>query len=150
MSRDDVLVEAAARGGAGGVGVGPAVLVAAELVDLLVLGQRRAGHRCAGHAGVLSRSFVAVLVRASCGVLVPVQGVRGGLSPDAGPGMCVVQTPSPWAMVARRCTCVPTSRRDHRGLGLAQLRELGGDVRHRAVVLAQLPAARRSPSAVAA
>ena len=32
--------------------------------------------------------------------------------------------------------------RDHLGLGLAQLGELGGDVRHRAVVLAQLPAGR--------
>ena len=31
---------------------------------------------------------------------------------------------------------------DHRGLGLAQLGELGGHVRHRAVVLAQLPAGR--------
>ena len=32
---------------------------------------------------------------------------------------------------------------DHRGLRLAQLQELGGDVRHRAVVLAQLPPPRR-------
>jgi hypothetical protein len=24
--------------------------------------------------------------------------------------MCVVQMPSPWAIVASRCTCVPTSR----------------------------------------
>ena len=40
---------------------------------------------------------------------------------------------------------------DHRGLGLAQLGELGRDVRHRAVVLAQLPAAgdRRGRGSVA-
>src|SRR4051795_1451929 len=46
-------VDPAAPGRAGGVGVSPAVLVAAELIDLLVLGQRLLR---AGHAGVLSRS----------------------------------------------------------------------------------------------
>src|SRR3712207_2356844 len=58
---DDVLAEPAPGGGTGGVGVRPAVLVPAELFDLLVLGQR---HRLlgAGHAGVLSRSFVGVLL----------------------------------------------------------------------------------------
>src|SRR4028118_1407316 len=54
---DDVLVDPAAGRGTGGVGVSPAVLVAAELVDLLVLRQRRADHRrlAAGHARVAAR-----------------------------------------------------------------------------------------------
>ena len=65
--------------------------------------------------------------------------------------MCVVQIPSPWAIVASRCTWVPIEPADHRRLGLAQLRELRRDVRHRAVVLAELPAAgdRRGRGSVA-
>src|SRR3712207_8282793 len=42
---DDVLAEPAPGGGTSGVGVRPAVLVPAELFDLLVLGQR---HRLLG------------------------------------------------------------------------------------------------------
>ena len=57
-------------------------------------------------------------------------------------GRAVVQTPSPCAMVASRWTCVPSSRANDLGLGLAQLRELVGDVGHRAVVLAELLADR--------
>ena len=57
--------------------------------------------------------------------------------------MQVVQTPSPWAMVASRWTWVPSDPADGLGLGLAQLGELVGDVGHRAVLLAQLVAHHR-------
>ena len=70
-------------------------------------------------------------------------------------GMQVVQTPSPWAMVASRWTWRAEQPGEDLGLGLAQLRELVGDVGDRAVVLAELLADRaararwrRSPSAV--
>ena len=49
-----------------------------------------------------------------------------------------MQTPSPWAMVASRWTWVPSRRGEDLGLGLAQLGELLGHVRDRAVVLAEL------------
>ena len=85
---DDLLGQPALGGGAGDVGVGPAELVAGQLLDLLVLGQ--------GHARVLSeRSRVCWMC----------PGV---------PGMWVVQTPSPWAMVASRWTWVPSSRSNAR------------------------------------
>ena len=61
-------------------------------------------------------------------------------------GMHVVQTPSPWAMVARRWTWRAEDAADRLGLGLAQLRELVGDVGDRAVLLAQLLGRRRPAS----
>ena len=56
--------------------------------------------------------------------------------------MNVVHTPSPWAMVASRWTCVPSRLGEDLGLRLAQLRELLGDMGDRAVVLAELLADR--------
>ncbi len=53
-------------------------------------------------------------------------------------GTWVVQTPSPWAMVASRCDVRAEQAGEDLGLGLAELRELLGDVRDGAVVLAQL------------
>ena len=53
-------------------------------------------------------------------------------------GMQVVQTPSPWAMVASRWTWRAEHPADGLGLGLAQLGELVGHVGDRAVLLAQL------------
>src|SRR3712207_3841054 len=81
---DDVLVDAALGGGAGRVGVGPAVLVLAQALQLRV-----GSLRGESHAGFLP----AVLADALWEIL----------------GMNVVQTPSPWAMVASRWTCVPSS-----------------------------------------
>src|SRR5690606_9020591 len=96
---DDLLVEAAARRGAGHVGVGPAVLVGAEPFELGVRGRRHYADppgrdvlswRC----GSVSRWVRASAVR---------EPMSRGLT-------CVVQTPSPCAMVARRRTGVPSSR----------------------------------------
>ena len=50
----------------------------------------------------------------------------------------VVQTPSPWAMVASRCTCVPSSREKTSVSASHSCGNSLGDVRDRAVVLAQL------------
>ena len=79
----DVLGQAAARVGAGGVGVGPAVLVAAEARRARWWVDRRSS------SGPLR------------GVVHDVHRCRWGTS--------VVQTWSPWAMVARRWTWVPSS-----------------------------------------
>src|SRR5439155_15836267 len=84
----DLLVEPPARGFAGCVRVGPAVLVPAEPGELLS-GARRGD--LLGHRAVLT-------------VCSSVDKMR------CGPGMCVVHTPSPLAIVASRCTCVPTRR----------------------------------------
>ena len=65
-------------------------------------------------------------------------------------GMQVVQTPSPWAMVASRWTWRAEEPADGLGLGLAQLRELVGDVGDRAVLLAQLLADRAASRTEAA
>src|SRR5690606_955412 len=81
---DDVLVETTLGSSAGLVGVGPAVLVLAQAFELGV-----GSLRGESHAGFLPD----VLAGAWWEIL----------------GMYVVQTPSPWAMVASRCTCVPRS-----------------------------------------
>ena len=78
------------RAGAGDVAVGPAEAVAAERVDLLVLRQGAFGG--GRHRVQLPPGRVAVL----------------------GTGTCVVQTPSPWAMVASRWTYVPSTRSNAR------------------------------------
>src|SRR4029453_19485581 len=65
------------------VGVGPAVLVLAQSGEVLFLGDDLVGH---------------------LSVLTVMAGARTGA------GMCVVHTPSPCAMVARRWTCVPITR----------------------------------------
>src|SRR6266542_3119498 len=83
-----VLVEAPARRGPGYVGVGPAVLVPAEAGELLSLARR-------GY--LFSHRWVLTIG-------------SGSLVNRCGPGMCVVHTPSPLAIVASRCTCVPTRR----------------------------------------
>src|SRR5262249_3039829 len=82
---DHVLVQAPARAGTGRVEVGPAVLVIAQNGELLGRGGARLllGHPCP----LSDRGFT-----------------------ETRPGMWVVQPPSPLAIVASRCTCVPTSR----------------------------------------
>ena len=52
--------------------------------------------------------------------------------------MWVVQTPSPWAMVASRWTCVPSRRAKTSVSASHSSGNCCGDVRDRAVVLAQL------------
>ncbi len=90
LQRRDVLDhlagQAAASGRAGRVGVGPAEVVATQPLELGV-----SVGLCGGHAGSL-----------------PVTGVVGVVEPCS--GTCVVQTPSPWARVAKRWTWVPSSR----------------------------------------
>ena len=84
---DDVLAQAALGGRAGVVAVGPAELVAADALELRVA-LLDGGHR------VLRRWRRRVPLR-------------------RGPGACgmqVVQTPSPWAMVASRWTWRPSTR----------------------------------------
>ena len=83
---DDGLGQAALGAGAGDVGVGPAEAVAAERVDLLVLGE------CGALGGGGHIWFL------------PDRAGRG-----CGTGTCVVQTPSPCAMVARRWAYVPST-----------------------------------------
>src|SRR5205085_6623186 len=83
----DLLGQAAAGGFAGRVGVGPAELVSIQTLELGVRGRR--------HAPVPP------------GLLVVVVVVRMWTS--AGAVTCVVQIPSPCAIVARRCTGVPSS-----------------------------------------
>ena len=83
---DDLLAQAALGGRAGDVGVGPAEVVAADALELgvaLVDG---------GHEVTCSFVF----------------GGRGRAA--VVPGMQVVQTPSPWAIVASRCTWRPSTR----------------------------------------
>src|SRR5262249_43290528 len=80
---DDVLVQTAGRGGTRLVGVGPTEVVAADPLQLGV--QFFDG----GHE--LTALSTWLLLDGLC-------------------GMQVVQTPSPWAMVASRCTCEPRTR----------------------------------------
>ncbi len=83
----DLLGQAAARARAGRVGVGPAELVS---IQALEFGVRGRGH-----------------IPEPPGLLVVVVIVRVWTS--AGAVTCVVQIPSPCAIVARRCTGVPSS-----------------------------------------
>src|SRR5699024_6087841 len=117
---DDVLVQAAARGRAGVVGVGPSVGVVAQRIDGLFLSQRlgvdRAGglFRGDGHAssfrsreppGAESRRVVLLLWAAGSGGLAsPSSGARADGTPS---GTWVVHTESPLAMVANCWMCVP-------------------------------------------
>ena len=159
MSRDDVLVDAAAGGGTGDVGVGPAELVAAELVDLLVLGQ-----------GVLVTGCCVLVMRASSpgrswGRCWCWWARCAGAARSPGTGRAGVDLFPGRSGSGDVCGADPVAvgdggqplhvgadqPADHRGLGLAQLRELRRHVRHRAVVLAELPAAgdRRGRGSVA-
>ena len=122
---DDVLVQAAARRGAGGVGVGPAVLVACR------------GLRARGS---LSRWWSSMRVPSG-----DVGALAGRPVAVAGIGMKVVQTPSPWAMVASRWTWVPSSSAKASVSASHSCGNSLGDVRDRAVVLAQLLAGRWEP-----
>src|SRR6185436_20667408 len=81
---DHGVVDAADRTGAGVGLVGPAVLVAADARQLRVE-LFDGGHRA---------TFLSVACRVVWWVLVAV-------------GMQVVHTPSPWAIVASRCTWLP-------------------------------------------
>ena len=125
MSAHDGLVEAALRGGAGDVGVGPAVLVACR------------GRRARGGTVVVMRWS-----SPRWGWCGRCRSCWSAGRPVVLVGTLVVQTPSPWAMVASRWTWLPEQPGEDLGLGLAQLRELRGDVRDRAVVLADLVAVR--------
>src|SRR4029079_12709215 len=80
----------------GGVVVGPSELVGRERLDLLILGKRTLC--CSGHYSA-SRAVDAVL-----SVLVTFLTRTAG-----GRGTWVVHTPSPCAMVAHRCTLVPSA-----------------------------------------
>src|SRR6202034_2971085 len=82
---DDVLGQAPARDGAGRVRVGPAELVALQPLDTGLRGCR--------HTEIPPESLSLLRLCASPGAVT-----------------CVVQIPSPWAMVARRRTGVPSSR----------------------------------------
>src|SRR5699024_6323292 len=93
---DDGLVEAAFGSGTGDVRVRPTPLVATERVEVLLLGGNL--RLSAGHG------------QPSCWVWGAVVWIWWSGSSSRGCGTCVVHTPSPWAIVARRCTCTPNSR----------------------------------------
>ena len=151
---DDVLVDPAARGCTGGVGVRPAERVPAERVDLLVLGQRRHGCVLVMRASSPGRSWGRCWsVRAARALLAHlVQGFAGGSVPRTHrSGDVCGADPVAVGDRGQPLHVGADQPADHRGLGLAQLRELRGHVRHRAVVLAELPAAgdRRGRGSVA-
>src|SRR5207344_684720 len=88
---DDLLGQATARGRAGRVRVGPAELVSLKPLELWVRGRR--------HAEIPPGSVVVAVGAVAVRVWTRDRSVT-----------CVVQMPSPWAMVASRCTGVPSSR----------------------------------------
>ena len=89
---DHVLVQAALGRSSGGVGIAPAVLVAAQCRQVLVLGlaETRGGRGCRGH---------------DCEPFLLADSAD-----TTGCGTWVVHTPSPWAMVASRWTWESRSR----------------------------------------
>jgi len=91
-SWDDLLGQTTARGRAGRIRVGPAELVTIKPLEFGVCGRR--------HAEMPPGSVVSV----SVAVLVVRVWTRDWSV------TCVVQMPSPWAMVASRCTGVPSRR----------------------------------------
>ena len=113
---DDIGGEAPARRGARDVRVGPAEVVPAECRERLLLGERgavRALLRSGRHADclpVVPPRWAGVVVRDPTG---PREWRIGATVPSgrsgASSGTCVVHAASPRAMVARRCTCVPSS-----------------------------------------
>ena len=140
----DVLVEPTTRRGPGHVAVGPAVLVGADALEAGVELFDVGGHEEPSLTCV--SVSVLVLVLRLCGSGQPLGStpegcvVFRGRVPIPPVGTNVVQTWWPPARVARRWTCTPEQPREGVGLGLAEGRELGGDVLHRAVALAQLDA----------
>ena len=121
---DDLLGEPAARGGAGGVGVGPAVLVGAEALELRV-----AWPRCAVVIGCPSIGGWSVRV---------VDVDRDG----SGSGRAWCRRARRAASVARRWTCTPSSRANASVSASHSCGNSRGDVLHRAVPLAELDAGR--------
>ena len=110
---DHLFGQSALGGRAGHVGVGPAELVRAQTFELVIRGGR---HMVRALRTRWWSSLTALTVQVTC----------------------VVQIPSPCAMVASRWTGRAEQPAERLGLRLAQLGELGRDVRDRAVVLADL------------
>ena len=125
MSRTTSSLRPRLRGRAGDVGVGPAVLVAAEALELGV----ELLDRC--HEGVLPVDAVEL------GELgrVASRWVAAGRRRDVGGADTVAVGDG-----GQSLDVAAEQPGEHLGLGLAQLRELGRDVRDRAVVLAELVA----------